>query len=239
MADIGVPLDISNVQIPLEFNFLILGKAGVGKSTVANCLLGNDSNLFRTHQGFNHGTIKIETKSYTFDRGNKKILVNIVDCVGFFIDKNQDFSTLNRLKYIIRKDLRLKINKILLCVPYGRFTNEIYESIIMIKNLLFATDLKTISWIIFTHCDEVNVFNPDKIINEFKNDNRTMEIQNVISGYSCCGKKNTIGLPEPIKVFYDNIANEYALSFRNKLYDDPSFLEFTQTICDKFDKSEK
>ena len=168
---------------------LLLGKTGVGKSTVANHLVGHDTLSpdeppFRvSEEVLASVTLELQHETVEFMWENDLYRVTVVDTVGFFDTKihGQNLIFYKLAEYT--RENKLRIDLILFVFKKGRLT---YEEKHMFPFLMakfqenhvvgFPKDISPISALVITGCESDSSDVREKLVQEFMAYRDTREI---------------------------------------------------------------
>ena len=165
-----------------ERNVVIIGKAGAGKRTIANRIVGKD--IFQTESASAARDICHYKELWT-ENTHYRILT--IDTAGL------NTGPRNPLPYI--KQRFEMIHLVIFVTTKGRYTDESHNSFIHAVQSLHQ-QAKPFCALIITHCESITKENRQKIIEGFKAGDRSSEVASRI-------KENlfyTVGLPDISKV---------------------------------------
>ena len=164
---------------------VLLGKCGVGKSSIANQLVGYDplsskKPPFQISMGvFQSVTREISHKIMRFQKENIEYEITVIDTVGLF-DTNSGFggrrnpAILDEIEAYL-KDRFTGVNILLFVFRKGPLTPE-EKSVFSFVEEKFVKEISPISALVITNCENLTPNARDDIVEEFRRDRNTKNI---------------------------------------------------------------
>ena len=160
-------------------NVIIVGKAGCGKSSLANGILMRKA--FEVGDGVGQGTVRhgITEAEITDATGKVRYKTKMVDTVGLFEsgkDRSSDSDAIASLREFISRSIPNEhIHLILFVFRKGRYTDEEKKTMdILIKS--FSDKISTISALAISHCDGSRLKAREKVIEDFRKNPTTKSV---------------------------------------------------------------
>lgn len=163
-------MDLHSVQ-----NVIIFGKCGVGKSSIANLILGRDE--FKVGSNYNH--------QHSLLNDGQDVQVWIINPPQNLSNKPED-SSATTIEQYYKKYLPEWGSLVLFVYKHGRFTEETvreFEQILEVLN----SDISQISVLVITHCEGTTSTSQDTIIQDFKTNEHTKKIASFMKTIICVG----------------------------------------------------
>ncbi|XP_056225686.1 GTPase IMAP family member 1-like [Seriola aureovittata] len=137
---------------------VILGKTGVGKSSLANTIFGE--NVFNTYPGLNSGTRKCEAQTRSVKGRN----LTLIDTPGFFdTDRAEEDMKAEILRCIT--ECAPGPHAFLIVLKAERYT-EHEKSVIEKVRDYFSEEALKYATVLFTHGDQLEGMNIEKLVNQ-------------------------------------------------------------------------
>ena len=184
---------------------VIIGKAGAGKSTVANTIV--NKSRFKVLTSFESCTKECEHCIWeTTDEAGQFYRMRVMDTVGLF-DTHEltDKATIAALKKYMQDYFPDGINLIIFVLKVNRFTHEenaVFEFIR--KN--FCDDISVMSALAITHCENMDEDARCALITEFRDNEVTKPIAEFMkAGIFTVGFPSCTKFPPGVKSYYEDI----------------------------------
>lgn len=146
-------------------HIIIVGKTGVGKSSVANQILDDDSFPVRTD--FDSGTTKTAHSDAYLSYKRSTYKITLIDTVGLFdtVVGDNDY-IIDDVKECIKANAPNGLNLVLFVVKNDRFTKEEHDTFqFIIDNL--RDKIEDVSALVITRCDGMSQNARDDLITKF------------------------------------------------------------------------
>lgn len=130
---------------------LVIGKTGVGKSTVANAFLGFDK--FKVANDLDSVTTECKLRKSEQKYADTKYIVNVMDTVGLFDTRNSERrESMQKMKSFVQNCTVEGVSLVVFVIKKDRFTAEDIETFdFLTKHLCAKTSC--ISALVITHMD--------------------------------------------------------------------------------------
>jgi len=180
-------------------SFILLGKTGVGKSSLCNNIC--KENKFEVSDSFESCTT--ETSSQTIINDEKKYKLLIIDTPGFDDTEGRDDKNIETMKNYIKENERIKGIIIVIDFTNVRFDRSLQNSIKIIADLFPLTNFWEHVIIVWSHYDSKNIAKKQNI--EGNNFISTKSLQNLFNDLE---KNNKITKPSSLQMkFIDSNPN--------------------------------
>ena len=150
-------------------NVLVIGRAGVGKSTVVNQIIGEEG--FRVARRLEQGTTVISYNEATFTHGGKLYRMKVMDTRGLSNQRLQKEDTIANIKTYLRHISPDAISLVLFVFSKGRFTVE--EQACFDLMTYFHQDVSSIAALVVTHCDCISAAKRANYVDELRSNQYT------------------------------------------------------------------
>ena len=154
----------------------MLGKAGVGKSTVCNSIVGSEK--FAVSSGLDGVTKEVTHEEVEFTDSGVRYIVKVVDTVGLFDpasakrSKAANKKVIQNIKTYARETIPEGVSIILFVFKDGRYTPEESETFrSFFRN--FGDDISEISALVMTGCEQFNEEARLKKMHDFRQNRKT------------------------------------------------------------------
>ena len=192
----------------VKSNVLIVGKAGSGKSSVANHILGEthfavSSGVYRQEQMNNHKEQQIPLKN------NTMLNLTVVDTNGFYAGREfSNKAAVKEMKWYINKYISEGISLVLFVCKKGRCTAEDRATFNFIISR-FDKYIKDISALVITHCEDETAEERERIIDDFRTNPQTRPIAEFMGkGIITVGFPNMDKNPAYLQMFKASIEKD-------------------------------
>ncbi|CAI2166201.1 4493_t:CDS:2 [Funneliformis geosporum] len=183
---------------------LLIGKTGVGKSTLGNLLLGRDEFIVSDSavsltQVCQNALTEINKKTY-----------NVVDTHGFFDTNRKNQEIFKEITHVILQCAD-GIQAILFVIEATRFTKEQKDTIDHIINFLGEDSLKNMI-AVFTKCRKAPTINPDQLLNSFSQEEKNF-LDRIGNRFTISPNLDIFEPNDPIFVHHMTNLKEYITNF--------------------------
>lgn len=217
-------------------NVLIVGKTGGGKSTIANRILvsADDENQpFKVSDEVLSSTecdTVMKSASLPSDNGRTVYHVNVIDTVGLFDTRGiKNVTTLNKMRKFFRENVHEGVHLIIFVFKVGRWTEQEQEVMdVIVKH--FKNDIKEVSALVLTGCEQFTEAKRSKTINEFKSRPELKRIPELMQrGIYTVGFPNFSELSEDFIRSYESVVKKDQEKLRSLV-----FMEATPKLATHF-----
>lgn len=160
-------------------NVVVVGKAGVGKSTVCNSILGYEK--FEVSSGLDGVTKNVKHGEMEFTDSGVQYFFKVVDTVGLFDPasakhaEKSNKEAIQRIKTYARKTISEGVSIILFVFREGRYTREESDTFdSFFEN--FGDDVSDISALVMTGCEQYDEKARLKKVHDFRQNRRTARV---------------------------------------------------------------
>ena len=201
-----LPNDSSRINV-VKSNILIVGKAGSGKSSVANHILGDThfavSSDVCSQEQMNH------KQQYTQVTKNTLLQLTVVDTKGLYAGREfPNKAAVKEMKLYINKHITEGISLVLFVCKKGRFTAEDRATFNFIISR-FDKYIKDISALVITHCEDETAEDRERIIDNFRTNPQTRPIAEFMGkGIITVGFPNMDKTPVYLQMFKASIEED-------------------------------
>ena len=159
-------------------NVLVIGKTGAGKSTVANKIIGE--NVFPTSGSVGSST-SVNThydKVVVDERNGREYTIRMIDTIGFEDTGSEDGTKksneqiIESVKCYFQTITPEGLHLIIFVFRQGRFTQE-EKTVFEFITETFGANIKPLSALVITHCDNQTDEAREEIISNFQKDSLT------------------------------------------------------------------
>ncbi len=196
---------------------MVIGKAGAGKSTVANAIVHRDD-YFKVSGSASSFTGRCEHCFFEVSERGTFYRIKVLDTAGLFdTDPTTNNQTIAKLKTYVRDHFMDGINLIIF-VREGRFTPEEKKSFDMIRSE-FGEDISVMSALVITNYDLKDEKTRSEVIENFRSSPLTKPIAEFMkAGIYAVGlppKSEYSNLPPSVKSYYEEcIAKDREMLFK-------------------------
>ena len=173
-------------------NVVILGKAGSGKRTLGNHIVGK--NIFQRDSALGTRNVGVHYREVTI--GNTIYRILTVDTESLQTSYNNPIPDIQQ-KF-------QEIHSIIFAIPHGRYTDESHWSLMhAVENLHHQA--KSVSALVITHCEGMTDEQREAIIAEFREDTRSLQVVAFMKhGTIAVGFPDISTLPPEVKPILQN-----------------------------------
>ena len=186
-------------QLILKRNVVVLGKAGAGKSTVANKILGQSTFKVSSSLGSETKSVK-HSEVRVICSGNVEYTFKVIDTVGIFDTKRRNDDVMKEIKDFFMSKVPEGVNLVMFLFKRGRFTTEEKETFYyIIEN--FKKEIKDISALVMTGFESLDDDGRKREIEEFKRNHLTKDVAAFMGkGIYAIGFPNTQGMKPKVRI---------------------------------------
>ena len=187
-------------------NVVVVGKAGAGKSTVCNSILGYKK--FAVSSGLDGVTKEVTHEEMEFSDSGVRYIFKVVDTIGLFDPthagrwKAANKDVLKSIKTYAREIIPEGVSIILFVFKEGRYTKEEKETFSTFFKK-FGNDVSAISALVMTGCEQHDEDTRSKLKDAFRRNELTAEVAKFMyKGIHPVGFPDTSKMKEELEAFY-------------------------------------
>jgi AIG1 family len=158
-------------------NVIVLGKTGVGKSSLCNALIGSE--VFPVSDSVASTTRKCESRTGLYTAGSVVYQVKMIDTLGFFDTKLSNSRTAELLSEFIKSYHTGGLHLILFVYRHGKYTQEEKACFSYILSHLKPV-FTSLSALVITGCECLSPAERAGVICDFCNNDETREFASMM-----------------------------------------------------------
>lgn len=187
--------EMATVQlVKIKRNVVVLGPAGVGKSSIANIIIDRKDE-FNVHD-FHTERVTRDVEMATCTRVvhdptlgvECEFEIKVIDTVGLFDDKLSNKDVMEDIKRFIKIQMPEGVHLILFVFRHRRFTLEVRDTFKRITDKLKGRNISDVSALVFTGCEQLSDEGREEFVSDFTKHKHTRDVANFMKkGVFCVG----------------------------------------------------